>query len=480
MTVARSADGIFVMYNFYREDWLLEKLAGMLTAAFGSPPIVRSYGDSPGGDWAATLAAGPAVAALGDASPPGDGVDALDLADAPRAATDDWPFLYLREPHIAPYYLGAIAIIIALAVLLVARAAVRSGTSIRRFSPHFFVLGIAFLLLETRSLVAFSLLFGTTWLVKSLVFFAVLASVLLAILINQRFHFRSPALLYVGLFGSLALAFVLPPAWQLLEPAWLRYALAAALAFAPVFFANLVFSYSFRDTRTADMAFASNLLGAVVGGAVEYVALVTGYGLLLAIIALLYLAGGCSRPGSACWPTWISRQPLGHDDAASCAPRSTSRRASVVPPLVVRPVDAADPDQDPERDQRLCPPRESAAGSRHPGEGGGEWDRVLRVPVADLEPPAAVAEVRVDHLQDEGDPRRHGPRVVERHARPGGPAPAPGARPSGDPGGAGKHAEEEGPPPAGELHDPGEDQDRRDEVAGIPEPAALDREQEGC
>ena len=196
-------DGIFVLYNFYRDDWLPQKIAGMLDQAFGSSPVIRSYGLS-----AATLAAGPPVAALDGAPPPGEGVDALDTASAPPAATDDWPFLYVRVPIVAPYYLGAIAIIIALAVLLVARAAARSGTSIRRFSPHFFVLGAAFLLLETRSLVAFSLLFGTTWLVNSLVFFAVLASVLLAIVINQRFHFRSPWLLYAGLFGSILLTLV--------------------------------------------------------------------------------------------------------------------------------------------------------------------------------------------------------------------------------------------------------------------------------
>ena len=51
----------------------------------------------------------------------------------------------------------------------------RRGTPIRRFSPHFFVLGIAFLLLETKSLVSFSLLFGTTWVVNALAFFAILA-----------------------------------------------------------------------------------------------------------------------------------------------------------------------------------------------------------------------------------------------------------------------------------------------------------------
>jgi hypothetical protein len=37
------------------------------------------------------------------------------------------------------------------------------------------------------------------------------------------------------------------------------------------------------------MAFASNLFGAVVGGAVEYIALLTGYGFLLVVVAVLYL-----------------------------------------------------------------------------------------------------------------------------------------------------------------------------------------------
>ena len=278
-------DGIFVMYNFYRESWLPQKMAGMLDQSFGSPPIVRLHAGT-----AATLAAGPLVAALGGSPPPGDAVDAMDLASAPAPATDDWPFLYLKERFIAQYYGLAIAIIIGVAVLLVGRAAQRSGTSFRQFSPHFFVLGVAFLLLETKSIATFSLLFGTTWAVNSLVFFAVLASVLLAILVNQRIRFRDPRLLYAGLFGSLALAILLPPDRLLLEPAWIRYAIASFLAFAPIFFANLVFSYSFRDTKTADMAFASNLLGAVVGGAVEYIALITGYAWLLLIVAMLYVA----------------------------------------------------------------------------------------------------------------------------------------------------------------------------------------------
>ena len=276
--------GVFVLYNFYRQDWLPQKIGGMLLDSFGSPPLFRAHGSG----HAATLAAGPAVAALAGGPPPGDVADRLDLSEPPAPATDDWPFLYLHEPFIAPYYLAAIAVILAFALLLVGRAAVRSGTSLRRFSPHFFVLGMAFLLLETRSLVTFSLLFGTTWLVNSLVFFAILASVLAAIVINARFPIRNPRLFYVALFVSIGIGILLPPASLLVDPPWLRYSIAAVLTFAPVFFANLVFSYSFRDTKTADMAFSSNLLGAMVGGAIEYVALITGYQALLLVVAVLY------------------------------------------------------------------------------------------------------------------------------------------------------------------------------------------------
>jgi hypothetical protein len=258
----------------------------MLAATFDSPPIMRMYDARK-----AIFAAGPLIDSLHGAPPPGDAVDQVPAVGdpTPKPATDDWPFLYLRTPFIAPHYLAGLAFVLIIAVLGVLGAARVGGTSIRRFSPHFFVLGMAFLLLETRSLVSFSLLFGSTWLVNALAFFAILASVLLAILVNARLRIQRAGMLYVGLFVALAVAFVLPPESLLIDPPWLRYLLAGVVAFAPVFLANLVFTYSFRDTKTADMAFASNLLGAMAGGALEYLALLTGYRALLILVAGLYL-----------------------------------------------------------------------------------------------------------------------------------------------------------------------------------------------
>jgi hypothetical protein len=256
----------------------------MLDSTFGAPAAVTYY-DEVGGH-AAVLAAGPGLAATGGL-PPGGTAQRLAPTLEAASPTDDWPFLYLREPGISSYYLLALGVILLLGALAVGGVARATGLSLRRFSPHFFVLGTAFMLLETRSLVAFGLLFGNTWVVNSLVFFAILSSVLGAIAVSSRLRLsRSP--LYMALAFSLAVAWILPPDALLLEPPGLRYLVASVVAFAPVFLANLCFAYSFRDTRAADMAFASNLLGAVVGGAIEYLALITGYQALLLVVAGLY------------------------------------------------------------------------------------------------------------------------------------------------------------------------------------------------
>ena len=45
---------------------------------------------------------------------------------------------------------------------------------------------------------------------------------------------------------------------------------------------------SFAAVGSSTVAFATNLLGAMVGGVLEYLSLVTGYRFLLAVVAALY------------------------------------------------------------------------------------------------------------------------------------------------------------------------------------------------
>ena len=184
------------------------------------------------------------------APPPGDAVDRLDLANAPAAATDDWPFLYLKDPFIAPYYSAWRSRSSSRSRCCSSfGAARRSGTSLRQFSPHFFVLGVAFLLLETQEPrhVQPALRFDVD---------RELAGVLRRAgerarrdRVNQRVRVQEPGL---ALRGPVRIDRAgdrrCRPRRSCSSRPWLRYVIAAALAFAPIFFANLVFSHSFRDT----------------------------------------------------------------------------------------------------------------------------------------------------------------------------------------------------------------------------------------
>ena len=67
-----------------------------------------------------------------------------------------------------------------------------------------------------------------------------------------------------------------------------RFIAGVALAFAPVYLANLIFAERFRSVGDSTVAFGANLLGAMVGGVVEYLSLLIGYRSLLLVAAGIY------------------------------------------------------------------------------------------------------------------------------------------------------------------------------------------------
>ena len=152
-----------------------------------------------------------------------------------------------------------------------------------------FFMGAAFLLLETKNIVQFALLFGTTWFVNALVFAGILLVVLAGVEVARRVPLDRPLLLYPALFASLATAWLVRPGALLGLPVLPRLIAAILLAFAPVFLANLIFARRFRDVGSSTIAFAANLLGAMVGGLLEYSAMILGYRALLVVAAVLYL-----------------------------------------------------------------------------------------------------------------------------------------------------------------------------------------------
>jgi hypothetical protein len=202
------------------------------------------------------------------------------------AATDDHPFPYMPGNNIPKQYLWMIAAIFAASLLLV-RVGGGSFSRMRNYVDLAFM-GAAFLLLETKNIVQFALLFGTTWLVNSLVFAGVLIAVYLAVETASHVRLPRPAVLYAALIASLVLTWLVPQESLLGLPIVARFLAGSALAFAPIFLANLIFAQRFADVASSGPAFAANLLGAMVGGALEYIALITGYRFLLIVIGVLY------------------------------------------------------------------------------------------------------------------------------------------------------------------------------------------------
>jgi hypothetical protein len=312
--------GVFAMYNYYRTAWLKDRLANTLDVAYGHPPCINSVGMHQQQLSVLTISANPAaVACIKTWHRP---------ASVVPPSTDDHPFIYLASNTIPSFYLVTLALILLASVLLVRGAAGplrRRGNAglqpelapkATRYADLFFM-GAAFMLLETKSVVQFALLFGTTWFVNALVFAGVLVAVLAAVETSRRMIISRPAWLYGGLIATLAIAWIVPQESLLALAIAPRFVAAVLLAFAPIFLANLIFTQRFRAVGDSTLAFGANLLGAMAGGVVEYVSLITGYRALLILVAGLYslafLAGrGALTAESADVPALAEvREPAG-------------------------------------------------------------------------------------------------------------------------------------------------------------------------
>src|SRR5207244_4651138 len=118
---------------------------------------------------------------------------AVDYGQGVSFATDNWPFLYLRGRLIPDFTLRSMALLGVLGVGMVYLFLPKGRLAL---NSRMFFLGAAFMLLETKAVVQMAVLFGSTWLVNSAVFFTILLLILLANLyvlkvqrINLTWHY---------------------------------------------------------------------------------------------------------------------------------------------------------------------------------------------------------------------------------------------------------------------------------------------------
>ncbi|MGE0665341.1 MAG: spermidine synthase [Sphingomonadales bacterium] len=321
--------GVFVTYNYFRQGWVVQRVAAMAEAVFGCKPMVISLpyqtvvdSRSQGSGFTVVIAGCDTriAAAFAERGPfwlhdiplvndAADGFavrpDTMPAAEAarwqriepsqveastPRFATDDWPFLYLRDRMIPDLGLRSMAMIgllgLAMVWLFLPRRPARGAI---RFDARMFFLGAAFMLLETKAIVQLALLFGSTWFVNSMVFFVALVLVLLANLYVLKVRQVPLAWHYAGLLVLLGAAILTPFEVFLGGGVMVRYVVPCALALGPMFFAGVIFARSFRDSADPDMAFGSNIAGSVLGGIAESLSTLMGFQYLLLVAVAFYL-----------------------------------------------------------------------------------------------------------------------------------------------------------------------------------------------
>jgi SAM-dependent methyltransferase len=325
-------DGVFAMYNFYRQGWVVGRLAKMAEEVFGTKPVVISlpYRDTiqarDSGDHFTFLLAGSdsrrlegirarfqkgesfwinrkppeseAINAFGAAAPGAGWHKAapskLDLASIDLLPSDDWPQLYLHSREIpwAPIGQGMLAVAVLSLALLLAFAPVRRV----RLNWQMFFLGAGFMLLETKGVVHMALLFGSTWVVNSVVFFAILVMILCSNLYVLKVKPANLLPYYALLIAALLVNALVPMNVFLSLPPLERTVISCAVVFVPVFFAGVLFATAFRESRQPDVDFGSNVAGIILGGLSEQLSLVVGFNYLLVVAAAYYLLSLAFRP----------------------------------------------------------------------------------------------------------------------------------------------------------------------------------------
>jgi len=322
-------DGVLIVYNYFRERWLVDRLANTAAVAFGAEPRVHVHEARA---FLGVLMAGPRLAQL--TAPPRvpDQVAAFNQSHAPspariherdasiEPARDDWPFLYLRDRHVPRHYVVALGVVLVVSVVSVFLALSVMGTpgaSTRRWSWQFFLLGAGFMLLETKSIIQFALLWGSTWVVASLAIASVLTMALLANAVVARKTIDRPWVVAGVLVALLALNYFIPIGRVTFDSRTAESIFYAVLVFSPVLCAGLLFGSAIAQSDALTRDYGVNLLGAMVGGVGEYLSLVTGFRALLIVIALCYIGAVAARTNGVRTRSDVSRRERGTSHAES-------------------------------------------------------------------------------------------------------------------------------------------------------------------
>jgi len=291
-------DGILVMSFAMVKDFIAARMSQTLTEVFGQAPIVFWSGSSTSYGW------GGMMFVAGNLTEAKDQIEKVphlkefveaekmqNSTGAVKLATDDWPYLYLERASVPNLYYFLAGLLVVLYLISARSEKIAIATKLKNPQLlHFFLLGTAFMMLETQGINIASVLIGNTWQVNC----AVVSGVLLMILFSNLCVYISGKDMrwvgYAGLVGSLILLITLEFGFLRTYPILMRYIAVGLLTGVPVFFSGLVFISSFKKSSSKHDALGANLFGSLFGGLIQSLSFAVGMAAMYWGVLFIYLA----------------------------------------------------------------------------------------------------------------------------------------------------------------------------------------------
>ena len=202
-------------------------------------------------------------------------------------STDDWPFFYMSYRVYPLSYMLLLSLIFIVSFIFIKK---HTGINLSRFSFTSFFLGVGFMLMETKGITELAKIYGSTWIVVSVVIVSVLFMAYIANLLiiknikisnNQIYFF-----LLLSIFVSLGITFINYYDY----PTYLLKLFVPIILTLPVLFSGLAFSRELIKSGSTANTLSCNILGALVGGLLEYNSMYFGFKFLYFLAFASYFA----------------------------------------------------------------------------------------------------------------------------------------------------------------------------------------------
>jgi len=200
-------------------------------------------------------------------------------------STDDWPFFYMSYRIYPISYMILISVIFVISLAFLKK---QTKMSYKNFSFTSFFLGVGFMLMEKKGITELAKIYGSTWVVVSVVITAILLMAYFANLLVIRKIKINVSTIYFFLMLALLISYLATFINFYNYPTLLLKFLVPIILTFPVFFSGLAFSKELLSYGSTANALSCNILGAIVGGLLEYNSMYFGFKFLYLLAILFY------------------------------------------------------------------------------------------------------------------------------------------------------------------------------------------------